>query len=72
VSAIIRPARTADGTPPERLNPCKWCGKRNRTASDWEQRNLSGVWQRLCVRCASRRLDNPWNGLLPMRKVGSA
>ena len=54
-----------------KLNPCRWCGNRNRTPSEWEQRNLSGIWQRLCVRCAERRLDNPWNALLDMRKAGS-
>ena len=56
---------------PDKLNPCRWCGRRNRTASDWEQKNLSGTWQRLCVRCASSRLRNPWNALLPMRKIGT-
>jgi hypothetical protein len=55
----------------EKLNPCHWCGKRNRTASEWEQEGLKGGWYRLCVRCASSRLRNPWNALLPMRKTGS-
>ena len=55
----------------DKLNPCRWCGKRNRTASDWEQEGLKGGWYRLCTRCASSRLRNPWNALLPMRKVGS-
>lgn len=50
---------------------CRWCGKRNRTASSWEQRSLAGVWQRLCVRCANQRLNNPWSALLAMRKVAT-
>ena len=54
----------------EKLNPCHWCGKRNRTASDWEQEGFKG-WYRLCVRCANSRLRNPWNALLPMRKVSA-
>jgi hypothetical protein len=53
----------------DKLNPCRWCGKRNRTASDWEQESLKRGWQRLCVACANKRLKNPYNALLPMRKA---
>lgn len=48
---------------------CEWCGKANRTASDWEQERLKGGWRRLCVRCANRRIGNPWSALLRMRRV---
>lgn len=51
------------------LNPCAWCGKHRRRASDWEQAGIGGEYKRLCVRCANRRLNNPYNSLLPMRKV---
>lgn len=47
---------------------CIWCGKR-RKPSIWEQETLGGVWARLCGPCATKRLNNPWNALLPMRKV---
>lgn len=55
---------------------CAWCGKPRRTFSDYEQQVLvgphdKGKWKRLCTRCANRRLDNPWGGLLPMRPIGS-
>lgn len=50
---------------------CPWCGKDRRRPSEWEQQNLSGIWQRLCVRCANRRLSNPWNALLCMRRIGT-
>jgi hypothetical protein len=51
---------------------CNWCGKPNRTASDWEQERLRGGWARLCVRCANRRLNNPFCGLLHMRRIEPA
>lgn len=51
---------------------CRWCGK-NRKPSNWEQESLvgknAGQWLRLCDPCANRRLNNPWNALLPMRKM---
>ncbi len=53
---------------------CIWCGKRyktERSKSDWEQESSSKGWQRLCNRCANRRLGNTWNAILPMRKVGT-
>jgi hypothetical protein len=28
------------------------------------------AYKPLCVRCANRRLDNPYNALLPMRRIG--
>lgn len=53
-----------------RLERCFWCNGRNKQASDWEQKVLDGdVWQRLCKRCATVRLKNPYSGLLSMRKV---
>lgn len=48
---------------------CRWCGKRGRKPSEWEQQSLKGPWLRLCTRCAARRLDNPWNAFLVLRKV---
>ncbi len=50
---------------------CQWCNKEGR-ASEWEQRTLGGEWARLCARCARRRLRNPYNALLQMRKVAAA
>lgn len=49
---------------------CRWCGKR-RKPSNWEQNTLDGEWARLCGPCATKRLNNPWNALLPMRKVAA-
>lgn len=47
---------------------CLWCGH-IRTESEWEQQRLSvDDWATLCTRCARKRLRNPWNALLPMRK----
>lgn len=48
---------------------CFWCGKANRQASEWEQDHHAAGWQRLCKPCARTRLANPFNALLPMRKV---
>jgi hypothetical protein len=56
---------------PAEVIRCYWCGKDRRRPSDWERQNLSGLWQRLCVRCAGKRLGNPWSALLAMRKIGS-
>lgn len=39
-----------------RLERCNWCDRKNVLASEWEQ----------------ERLNNPWNALLPMRKIGRA
>ena len=47
---------------------CAWCLKR-RKPSNWEQETLNGRWEPLCGPCATRRLNNPWNALLPMRQV---
>lgn len=55
----------------DRLERCRWCLRRNVRASDWEQEALRGGWHRLCSRCASVRLRNPYSALLPMRKAGS-
>lgn len=48
---------------------CAWCGKDNRTPSEWEQKALSEEWKRLCLRCANSRLQNPYAGLLNIRRV---
>lgn len=52
---------------------CGWCGKPRTRWSNWEQETLGlskePEWKRLCNPCATRRLNNPYNGLLPMRKV---
>ena len=48
---------------------CRWCGKQRKKWSDWEQKHTFGEYSRLCVGCANKRLDNPYNALLPMRKV---
>jgi hypothetical protein len=51
---------------------CRWCGKEKRRFSEWEQQGITGdTYFRLCVPCANRRLNNPWNALLSMRKVGT-
>ena len=48
---------------------CRWCGRDNRTMSDWEQQRLFyDEYAPLCCACAKRRLDNPYNALLPIRK----
>lgn len=47
---------------------CTWCLKREAN-SNWEQNNLSGKWKRLCKPCANKRLNNPFNALLKLRKV---
>lgn len=52
----------------ERLERCRWCDRRDVLASEWEQEHLSGGYSTLCTRCAGKRLRNPWNALLPMRK----
>lgn len=48
---------------------CFWCLKVRRAMSEWEQGHHHAGWQRLCKPCATRRLRNPWNALLRMRKV---
>lgn len=54
----------------EMLDKCQWCLKRGR-ASEWEQFSTcrDHGWMRPCVRCANRRLVNPFNVLLQMRNV---
>ena len=48
---------------------CSWCGKSKRKLSEWEQNTLKGEWKQMCVACANRRLNNPYNALLQMRKM---
>lgn len=49
---------------------CGWCIRHPRAIanSGYEQQNTSGEWKGLCKRCASRRLNNPYNALLNIRK----
>ena len=47
---------------------CGWCGKQRSRFSDWEQKSSHG-WLRLCNPCATRRLNNPYNALLNMRRI---
>lgn len=56
---------------PDQLPVCRWCGKR-RNPSGWEQKILgSDDYASLCASCARRRLHNPWNALLALRKVAA-
>lgn len=55
----------------ELLERCFWCGRHDCAASDWEQEHHAKGWQRLCGRCANKRLRNPYNALLSMRKVSA-
>lgn len=48
---------------------CFWCGKEKTRFSEWEQEHHAKGWQRLCNPCATRRLNNPYNALLGMRKI---
>lgn len=48
---------------------CVWCGEQRRQWSAWEQEQLQGGWARLCQPCFRIRLRNPFNALLPMRKI---
>lgn len=50
---------------------CGWCIRypRAKGNSGWEQQNSKGKWLPLCKRCANRRLINPYNALLAMRRV---
>ena len=55
---------------------CGWCGKQRRKFSEWEQKTLGlygreAEWMQLCNYCANRRLNNPLNALLGMRKIGA-
>ena len=54
-----------------RLDRCRWCGKRDVRVSEWEQKTVQGEWSPLCTRCANTRVRNPFNALLPTRRVGS-
>lgn len=49
---------------------CVWCGKDKRKMSDWEQQNvITGKWCAVCIPCANRRLKNPYNAFLNLRKI---
>ena len=58
---------------PERRR-CEWCGKDRRQFSEWGQQTIGvdGKWMSLCVPCTNRRLNNPLNALLGMRKIGES
>ena len=54
---------------------CPWCGKYYKTPrlSGWEQQNVTTKqWREMCNRCATRRLNNPYNALFGMRRIGHA
>jgi len=54
------------------LFKCRWCGK-NRRPSKWEQKTLgSDEYALLCQSCARRRLGNPWNALLALRRISAS
>lgn len=48
---------------------CKWCLKHSIRNPEWEQKGLDGKWKPLCSYCTRRRLNNPYNALLDMRKT---
>lgn len=52
----------------------RWCGycirhPRAKGNSGWEQKSLDGEWLPLCKRCINKRLNNPYNALLDLRKI---
>ena len=54
---------------------CTWCGKYYKTPrlSGWEQQEShTSEWREMCNRCATRRLNNPWNALLGLRRTSHA
>ena len=52
------------------METCCWCGKPRRKWSGWEQQNIrTKKYHQLCSTCANKRLRNPLNALLPMRRV---
>lgn len=54
----------------EGIEYCLWCAKKRKIIKPiWEQERLKGGWAPLCTRCANRRLSNPYNALLNMRKI---
>jgi hypothetical protein len=56
----------------DQLVRCRWCGKGKKNFSEWEQQHVTTQeYSRLCVPCANKRLKNPWNALLEMRKIGT-
>ncbi len=50
---------------------CSWCGKDRVKAPEWEQNHFRNGWEPLCSYCANKRLRNPFNALLDMRKISS-
>lgn len=63
--------------PNEEVPKCGWCTKGRKGNSGWEQQTIGMFgkekrWMPLCKVCANRRLNNPYNALLGMRKVDHA
>lgn len=53
-----------------RLSRCDWCYRHDIPASEWEQKPLTDeTYKPMCQKCANRRLRNPYNALLPMRRI---
>ncbi len=48
---------------------CSWCGKERSTKPEWEQEHNKDEWLPLCGYCARKRLNNPLNFLLNMRRI---
>ncbi|MCP3702306.1 MAG: hypothetical protein GY954_05155 [Alteromonas sp.] len=58
--------------PVDALVMCRWCGKKKKRLSEWEQQRVTDdTYLQLCIPCANKRLNNPMNALLPMRKIGT-
>ena len=62
---------------PKSVHPdCHGCRRGKLVNPEWEQETLAlygkpREWLPMCRRCATRRLNNPWNALLTMRRIGS-
>lgn len=56
--------------PTKEKKRCTWCTRGFLFNPKWEQKVLgSDKYEPLCTRCANRRLRNPYNALLDMRKI---
>lgn len=51
------------------MTKCEWCGKEKKAMSEWESEHLYKGWLPLCKPCATKRLNNPYNALLSMRRI---
>jgi len=56
------------------MSKCQWCLRRELPRHPkWEQRNVTtGKYEPLCNVCARRRVGNPYNALIDMRKITEA